>query len=239
MLPIEIGKDTLILFQSYSSLVKSSGAGDRVFYLLDRHPPPPGKGNLVVKSFEGDGDEAPTSEDISIENVSFSYPTRPDALVLSRISLRIESGSVVALVGHSGCGKSTIISLLERLYDPKEGSIKFGNKDLRSTSLEKHRDKIGLVTQDPVLVSLSQSSLFSFVLLRKLTFRRTVLWHHRREYQIWVIDVFGGSHDGIKSCQRAHFHRKSPEQIQRASWRAWPGPEWGAETTSLHCSRSC
>ncbi|KAL9183834.1 hypothetical protein ACHAXT_004690 [Thalassiosira profunda] len=61
---------TLNLFQSYSSLVKSSGAGDRVFYLLDRHPPPPGTGNLIVQSFETDADEVTTSQDIVLDNVS-------------------------------------------------------------------------------------------------------------------------------------------------------------------------
>ena len=59
----------------------------------------------------------------------------------------------MALVGQSGSGKSTIISLLERLYDPTEGSIKIGNMDLRSMNLAKHRERIGLVSQDPVLFS--------------------------------------------------------------------------------------
>jgi len=56
-------------------------------------------------------------------------------------------------VGHSGCGKSTIVSLLERLYDPDEGTIKFGSTDLRNMNLKTHRENIGIVTQDPVLFS--------------------------------------------------------------------------------------
>ena len=141
---------TLNLFQSYSSLVKSSGAGDRVFFLLDRHPPPPGTGNLIVKNFHDDTVEK-TSEDIIFDNVSFSYPTRPDIKALNKLSFKVKSGNLVALVGVSGSGKSTVISLLERLYDPSEGVIKFGGTDLRSKSLTKHRDAIGFVTQDPVL----------------------------------------------------------------------------------------
>eukprot|EP00571_Detonula_confervacea_P005111 CAMPEP_0172324904 /NCGR_PEP_ID=MMETSP1058-20130122/52602_1 /TAXON_ID=83371 /ORGANISM="Detonula confervacea, Strain CCMP 353" /LENGTH=648 /DNA_ID=CAMNT_0013041319 /DNA_START=155 /DNA_END=2101 /DNA_ORIENTATION=+ len=144
---------TLNLFQSYSSLIKSSGAGDRVFFLLDRHPNPPGTGNLLVKSAETEPNEIRTNEDITIEKVSFSYPSRPDVLALNEITINIKSGSLVALVGHSGCGKSTIVSLLERLYDPNEGRIKFGSLDLRDTNLKAHREKIGLVTQDPVLFS--------------------------------------------------------------------------------------
>jgi len=140
---------TLNLFQSYSSLVKSSGAGDRVFFLLDRHPPSPGTGNF--KNFHVEDTDENTSEDIVFDNVSFSYPTRPDIKALNELSFKVKSGNLVALVGHSGSGKSTVISLLERLYDPSDGAIKFGGIDLRSMSLTKHRDKIGLVNQETVL----------------------------------------------------------------------------------------
>ena len=143
---------TLNLFQSYSSLIKSSGAGDRVFFLLDRSPPPPGTGSLIVKSYSEESNDV-TNEDITFDNVSFSYPTRRDVLALNKFCLNVKSGSLVALVGQSGSGKSTIISLLERLYDPTEGSIKIGNMDLRSMNLAKHRERIGLVSQDPVLFS--------------------------------------------------------------------------------------
>eukprot|EP00970_Alexandrium_tamarense_P007024 scaffold1229_cov193-Alexandrium_tamarense.AAC.26 len=133
---------TLNLFQSYSSLIKSSGAGDRVFYLLDRHPPAPGTGNESVKSLELATDEVTTDGDITLQDVTFAYPTRPETLALNRCSLEIKSGSIVALVGHSGCGKSTIISLLERLYDPDQGSIVFGEVNLRVMNLKAHREKI-------------------------------------------------------------------------------------------------
>ena len=131
--------------------MKSSGAGDRVFFLLDRHPPPPGIGNFIVKNFHEEDTVENTSEDITFDNVSFSYPTRPDIKALNKLSFKVKSGNLVALVGHSGSGKSTVISLLERLYDPSEGVIKFGGTDLRSMNLTKHRNAIGLVTQEPVL----------------------------------------------------------------------------------------
>ena len=141
------------LFQSYSSLVKSSGAGDRVFAILDRHPPPPATGNALVKSSDRvtSMNEMVTGQDIAFTDVTFSYPTRKESLALNKLSFHIKSGSVVALVGHSGCGKSTIVSMLERLYDPDEGSITFGGTDLKNINLKAHRSKIGLVTQDPVL----------------------------------------------------------------------------------------
>ncbi|KAK1747948.1 ABC transporter [Skeletonema marinoi] len=144
---------TLNLFQSYSSLIKSSGAGDRVFAILDRHPPPPATGNALVKSSDRvtSMNEMVTGQDIAFTDVTFSYPTRKESLALNKLSFHIKSGSVVALVGHSGCGKSTIVSMLERLYDPDEGSITFGGTDLKNINLKAHRSKIGLVTQDPVL----------------------------------------------------------------------------------------
>ncbi|KAL7550877.1 hypothetical protein ACHAWF_014078, partial [Thalassiosira exigua] len=141
------------LFDSYSSLIKSSGAGDRIFSLLDRMPPPPGTGNLSVKSYQTETSEVETDKDIIIDNVSFSYPTRPGKLALDQINLHIKSGSLVALVGHSGCGKSTVVSLLGRLYDPDDGIIKFGSLDLRMMNLSKHRSMIGFVTQDNYLFS--------------------------------------------------------------------------------------
>jgi ABC-type multidrug transport system fused ATPase/permease subunit len=85
-------------------LIKSSGAGDRVFYLLDRKPPPPAIGNDEVKGLIQSPVFVKTNEDITLSNISFSYPTRPQSLALDNFSIKIESGSLVALVGHSGCG---------------------------------------------------------------------------------------------------------------------------------------
>jgi ATP-binding cassette subfamily B (MDR/TAP) protein 9 len=99
----------MLLLQSYSSLIKSSGAGDRVFFIMDRHPPPPGTGNSLVRSFDSETNEGTTNGTISFESVSFSYPSRPETLVLDNISLRIECGTVVALVGHSGCGSKSFV----------------------------------------------------------------------------------------------------------------------------------
>ena len=94
---------TLNLFQSFSSLVKSSGAGDRIFYLLDRKPPPPATASLLVKAQDQDSlDGVRAGEDITLDNVSFAYPTRKHILALERITLKIPKGQVVALVGCSG-----------------------------------------------------------------------------------------------------------------------------------------
>jgi ABC-type multidrug transport system fused ATPase/permease subunit len=92
-------------------------------------------------------------QDIEFENVSFHYPTRPNCMILSGINLRIESGSTVALVGSSGCGKSSMISLLQRFYDPQGGKIKLDGKDIKTLNLKSYREKIGVVGQEPSLFS--------------------------------------------------------------------------------------
>jgi ABC-type multidrug transport system fused ATPase/permease subunit len=82
-------------------------AGDRVFYLLDREPSEPATGNKEVQlvgKMEVSATDHTTHDDITLSNVSFSYPTRPESLALNSCSIQIQSGSLVALVGHSGCG---------------------------------------------------------------------------------------------------------------------------------------
>lgn len=146
------------LFNSLTSLIKSSGAGDKVFELLDRKIPEPGTGNLsIIRSRSSDTstqeDQIHTEElvDIRLSDVHFSYPSRPEQKILNGLSLDIKAGKTVALVGGSGCGKSTVICLLQRFYDPDCGQIFVNNKDLRTIDLKKHRTRIGVVTQDPVL----------------------------------------------------------------------------------------
>ena len=140
--------EVMNLFNSYTSLVKSSGAGDKVFELLDRVIPEPGTGHAGVNS----GDDSGSSElDIKIRQLHFTYPSRPDQKILSGLDMDIPAGKTVALVGTSGCGKSTIISLLQRFYDPSGGSILINNHNLKDINLRSHRRKIGVVSQDPVL----------------------------------------------------------------------------------------
>jgi len=89
-----------------------------------------------------------------LKDVSFRYPTR-DALVLSNINLTLKPGKVVALVGPSGGGKSTIVSLLERYYDPEMGTIFLDGVDIRSLCPHWYRKHIGIVSQEPILFAKS------------------------------------------------------------------------------------
>lgn len=128
------------LFNSYSSLIKSSGAGDKVFALLDRSPPSPATGSRAVQSCEG---RVVPSKDaslsIQLQNVQFSYPCRPDHPVLTGLNLTIGQGQTVALVGPSGCGKSTIVGLLQRFYDPTKGRVLINDMDVQALDIKAHR----------------------------------------------------------------------------------------------------
>lgn len=89
--------------------------------------------------------------DIEFQNVSFRYPTRPDIQIFRDLCLSIPSGKTVALVGESGSGKSTVISLIERFYDPDSGSILLDGVEIQKFKLSWLRQQMGLVSQEPVL----------------------------------------------------------------------------------------
>ncbi|KAL8527119.1 hypothetical protein ACS0TY_005115 [Phlomoides rotata] len=91
--------------------------------------------------------------DIELKDVYFSYPARPDEQIFRGFSLSISSGTTAALVGQSGSGKSTVISLIERFYDPHDGQVLIDGINLKEYQLKWIRSKIGLVSQEPVLFS--------------------------------------------------------------------------------------
>ena len=88
---------------------------------------------------------------ISLENVSFRYPSRPDTFAIDDFSLDVESGETLAVVGPSGAGKSTLFQLLLRFYDPESGCIRVDGVDIRSTTPEAVRSRIGLVPQETMI----------------------------------------------------------------------------------------
>nr|CCA17254.1 ATPbinding Cassette (ABC) superfamily putative [Albugo laibachii Nc14] len=88
---------------------------------------------------------------IHFEDVSFSYPTRPNVPVLQKYNLRIKAGQRIAFVGPKGCGKSSVIALLERFYTPDQGKITLDGEDIQKLRIRWLRSQIGLVTQNPVL----------------------------------------------------------------------------------------
>ncbi|MEP5730652.1 MAG: ABC transporter transmembrane domain-containing protein [Sulfitobacter sp.] len=104
----------------------------------------------------------PIRGQISFENVEFAYPARPDTAALDGIDLRIEPGETVAFVGPSGAGKTTLIQLILRFYDPASGSISLDGVDLRSLTRSEFRSSIALVPQDPVIFAASATENIRF-----------------------------------------------------------------------------
>jgi ABC-type multidrug transport system fused ATPase/permease subunit len=138
---------------SISKVFEGMGASGRVFYLLDRVPtipkPPPKNmkwGTIKPESIEGN---------IEFENVSFHYPSRPNQTVLNDISLKMPANSTTAMVGSSGAGKSTIVSLLQRFYDINDGRITVDGHPLESLDLKWLRSQIGFVQQEPHLFGMT------------------------------------------------------------------------------------
>jgi ATP-binding cassette subfamily B (MDR/TAP) protein 1 len=89
--------------------------------------------------------------EIELKEVYFRYPARPDVQIFSGFSLHVPSGRTAALVGQSGSGKSTVISLVERFYDPYAGEVLIDGVNLKKLQLKWIREKIGLVSQEPNL----------------------------------------------------------------------------------------
>ncbi|KAI6242300.1 Multidrug resistance protein pgp-3 [Aphelenchoides fujianensis] len=92
---------------------------------------------------------------VELKDASFAYPNVADRLVLKNLNLAVQRGQSVALVGRSGCGKSTVIQLLERFYDPVGGQVLVDQVDIRETNVRHLRDHIALVGQEPTLFDLS------------------------------------------------------------------------------------
>ncbi|PWA23942.1 hypothetical protein CCH79_00011020, partial [Gambusia affinis] len=88
---------------------------------------------------------------IEFKDIHFSYPSRPDVKILGGMCLSVSSGQTMALVGSSGCGKSTTIQLLQRFYDPQEGFVSIDGHDIRSLNVSYLRGMIGVVSQEPIL----------------------------------------------------------------------------------------
>ncbi|ORY78571.1 P-loop containing nucleoside triphosphate hydrolase protein [Protomyces lactucae-debilis] len=144
-----------VIIASFSTARASSFVPDisRAFHSLkvlcryfDRQP----QHQHLVPVSEEDAKATPGAE-IVFKGVKLVYPSRPDVVVLKDFNLRIQAGQRVAFCGHSGGGKSSTLSLLERYYDPQAGSITFDGQDIRKVPLDVHRARMSLVSQDAIL----------------------------------------------------------------------------------------
>ncbi|KAI8077273.1 P-loop containing nucleoside triphosphate hydrolase protein [Gilbertella persicaria] len=124
-------------------VITACGVAHKIFEIIDQAPTIiDGKTKMIPSQVKGA---------IDLNNVVFSYPSRPDICILKNISIHISPGTTVAFVGSSGSGKSTITQLIQRLYDPEEGSITLDGIDLRDLNVKWLRETIGIVNQEPVL----------------------------------------------------------------------------------------
>ncbi|KAF6998259.1 hypothetical protein CFC21_014393 [Triticum aestivum] len=123
---------------------KAKDSAISVFALLDRKSEIDSSSNegLTLDELKGN---------IDFRHVSFNYPTRPDVVIFNNFTLHIPYGKTIALVGESGCGKSTVISLLERFYNPDSGTILLDGVEMKSLNINWLRKQTGLVSQEPVL----------------------------------------------------------------------------------------
>ena len=131
-----------ILGMLLNQLQKGEAASKRVFAIIDLEP----------SIYDKEGAEkldAPISS-IEFDNVSFAYPSSKNN-VLSEISFSASSGEFIGVMGHTGAGKSTILKLVERFYEPQNGSVMINGRDINEYKIESVRSRIGFVSQDPFL----------------------------------------------------------------------------------------
>ncbi|KAI5863830.1 multidrug resistance protein [Durotheca rogersii] len=138
------GQQASILFGFSSSMTKATNAANYLFWLEELQP--------SIRDTDENHENGPDGfKSLDIEGVKFSYPMRPDTHVLRGIDLKIRQGQFVAFVGASGCGKSTMIAMLERFYDPVKGHIVIDGKKLDEMSPWRFREEVALVQQEPKL----------------------------------------------------------------------------------------
>ncbi|XP_009778876.1 ABC transporter B family member 21-like [Nicotiana sylvestris] len=123
---------------------KAKDAAASIFAILDRKSKidPSDDSGMTLDTVKGD---------IELQHISFKYPTRPDVQIFRDLCLTIRSGKTVALVGESGCGKSTVVSLLQRFYDPDSGQVTLDGIEIQKFQVKWLRQQMGLVSQEPVL----------------------------------------------------------------------------------------
>ena len=143
------------LTEVWGELLRCAGALGRISELLDTHAEIRSRENATAL-------QRPVRGALRFEHVEFRYPSRPDQAALHDLTLRIEPGETVALVGPSGAGKTTLFQLLQRFHDPQDGRITLDGIDLRALDVAELRSCFALVPQDPVLFGASAADNIRF-----------------------------------------------------------------------------
>ncbi|XP_013415862.1 ABC transporter B family member 25 isoform X2 [Lingula anatina] len=150
---LQVAMSFAMLSSLYGDFMQAVGASIRIFDLMDRKPEIPIEGGSQIVDMEGS---------VEFQDVFFTYPSRPDTQVLKGVSFKVEPGQVVALVGPSGGGKSTIVNMIERFYDPESGWIRLGGNDLTTLDPQWFRQQISMVSQEPTLFACSIKDNISY-----------------------------------------------------------------------------
>lgn len=141
---IMVGSGVATISEVWGELQRAAGAAERLLELLATRSIIEDPGRLPAEEFRA-------RPGLRINQVTFHYPTRPEEAALDELTLDIEAGRSLALVGPSGAGKSTVFELLQRFYDPQQGSILLDGTDVRELGLKQLRDHMALVPQQPAL----------------------------------------------------------------------------------------
>ncbi len=136
----------------YGDLMRASGASERLLELLDTKPAiaPPAHPVAMPQARAGE-----RLGRLRITDATFHYPSRPDTAALAAFSLDVGAGEIVALVGPSGAGKTTVFQMLLRFYDPQQGVVTIDGVDLTEADPRDVRSRVALVSQDPVIFAAS------------------------------------------------------------------------------------
>ncbi|CAE7875450.1 Abcb9 [Symbiodinium necroappetens] len=133
----------------YTNIMQALGSATRVFALVHRKP------NITQAAADPGSSAVKVKGHLELRNVYFSYPAHPERQVLKGLSLQCEPGSAVALVGASGGGKSTCISLFQRLYEPQKGAVFLDQRDIMDYDSSSFTEVVSAVNQEPVLFGCS------------------------------------------------------------------------------------
>lgn len=150
-----IGSAVGALSEVVSDLQKAAGAAERLMELLHAE-------NKIVSPETSHSPGKKNHSCISLKNVTFAYDTRKDQPALRGITLTINPGETLALVGPSGAGKTTLFDLLLRFYDPQQGSILFDDQPISQLDLEEYRTQLAIVPQNPTLFSATVAENISY-----------------------------------------------------------------------------
>ena len=139
-----VGMGVATISEVWGELQRAAGAAERLVELVDTESVILDPGELSLPP----GRNQPA---LALENITFSYPTRPEVAALRDFTLPIEAGRSLALVGPSGAGKSTVFELIQRFYDPQQGRVTLDGRDIRELGLQQLREHLALVPQQPAL----------------------------------------------------------------------------------------